>query len=165
MILTLFENQAHKASQSARQYQVLFENNLAAVYVSTPEGMLLNCNSAFLRMYGFKSKEEALAHPVAALYSQAGKREQFLNDLGRQGRVLNYECTQRRQDGTVFWILERATIVTDDDGASFIEGTAIDITERKQNEIALQQSEERFAAIFRQSPVGCGIVSLDGDLP
>jgi len=162
MILTLFENQAHKASQSARQYQVLFENNLAAVYVSTPEGMLLNCNSAFLRMYGFKSKEEALAHPVAALYSQAGKREQFLNDLGRQGRVLNYECTQRRQDGTVFWILERATIVTDDDGASFIEGTAIDITERKQNEIALQQSEERFAAIFRQSPVGCGIVSLDG---
>jgi len=162
MILTLFENQAHKASRLARQYQVLFENNLAAVYVSTPEGMLLNCNSAFLRMYGFKSKEEALAHPAVFLYSQAGEREQFLNDLGRQGQVLNYECTQRRQDGTVFWILERATIVTDDEGESFIEGTAIDITERKQNEIALQQSEERFATIFRQSPLGCGIVTLDG---
>ena len=156
MILTLFENQAHMASKLARQYQVLFENNLAAVYVSTPEGVLLNCNSAFLRMYGFKSKEEALQHPTVFLYSQAGEREQFLNDLGRQGHVLNYECTQRRQDGTVFWILERATIVTDDEGESFIEGTAIDITERKQNEIALQQSEERFATIFRQSPVGCG---------
>ncbi|HEY2361772.1 MAG TPA: PAS domain S-box protein [Candidatus Angelobacter sp.] len=162
MILTLFENQAHMASKLARQYQVLFENNLAAVYVSTPEGKLLNCNSAFFRMYGFKSKEEALAHPTAFFYSQAGEREQFLNDLGRQGQVLNYECTQRRQDGTVFWILERATIVTDDEGESFIEGTAIDITERKQNEIALQQSEERFATIFRQSPVGCGIMSLDG---
>ncbi|HEY2170502.1 MAG TPA: PAS domain-containing protein, partial [Candidatus Angelobacter sp.] len=162
MLLTLFENQAHMASGLARQYQVLFENNLAAVYVSTPEGMLLNCNSAFLRMYGFKSKEEALSHPTVFLYSQAGEREQFLNDLGRQGQVLNYECTQRRQDGTVFWVLERATIVTDDEGESFIEGTAIDITERKQNEIALQQSEERFATIFRQSPVGCGILSLDG---
>ena len=162
MILTLFENQAHMASKLARQYQVLFENNLAAVYVSTPEGKLLNCNSAFLRMYGFKSKEDALAHPTAFFYSQAGEREQFLNDLGRQGQVLNYECTQRRQDGTVFWILERATIVTDDEGESFIEGTAIDITERKQNEIALQQSEERFSTIFRQSPVGCGIMSLDG---
>lgn len=162
MILTLFENQAHMASRLARQYQALFENNLAALYVSTPEGVLLNCNSAFLRMYGFKSKEEALDHPAGFLYSQAGEREQFLNDLGRQGQVLNYECTQRRQDGTVFWILERATIVTDDEGESFIEGTAIDITERKQNEIALQQSEERFATIFRQSPVGCGIMSLDG---
>ena len=162
MILTLFENQAHMASGLARQYQVLFENNLAAVYVSTPEGVLLNCNSAFLRMYGFKSKEEALSQPTVFLYSQAGEREQFLNDLGRQGQVLNYECTQRRQDGTVFWILERATIVTDDEGESFIEGTAIDITERKQNEIALRQSEERFATIFRQSPVGCAILSLDG---
>lgn len=159
MILTLFENQEHKASRLARQYQVLFENNLAAVYVSTPEGKLLNCNSAFLRMYGFKSKEEALDRPII---SQVGEREQFLNDLGRQGQVLNYECTQRRQDGTIFWILERATIATDDDGESFIEGTAIDITERKQNEIALRQSEERFATIFRQSPVGCGILSLDG---
>jgi len=161
MILTLFENQAHMASRLARQYQVLFENNLAAVYVSTPEGVLLNCNSAFLRMYGFKSKEEALSQPTVFLYSQAGEREQFLNDLGRQGQVLNYECTQRRQDGTVFWILERATIVTDE-GESFIEGTAIDITERKQNEIALRQSEERFATIFRESPVGCAILSLDG---
>ena len=96
------------------------------------------------------------------LYSHPEEREQFLIDLGRQGQVLNYECKQRRQDGTMFWILERATIVTDPDGNSFIEGTAIDITERKQSEIALKQSEERFATIFRQSPVGCGIVSLDG---
>jgi PAS domain S-box-containing protein len=162
MIMTLFETQAEVASTVAGQYRVLFENNLAAVYVSTPEGKLLNCNGAFLRMYGFESKEAALAHPTAFLYSHPTEREQFLNDLGRQGQILNYECTQRRQDGTLFWILERATIVTDGDGNSFIEGTAIDITERKQSEIALKQSEERFATIFRQSPVGCGIVSLDG---
>ena len=47
-------------------------------------------------------------------------------------------------------------------GNSFIEGTAIDITERKQSEIALKQSEERFATIFRQSPVGCAIISMEG---
>ena len=80
----------------------------------------------------------------------------------KQGQVLNYECTQRRKDGSIFWILERATLVTEPDGRQFIEGTAIDITERKHNEIALKQSEERFATIFRQSPIGCGILSLDG---
>jgi two-component system cell cycle sensor histidine kinase/response regulator CckA len=162
MILTLLENQTQLAKTVARQYEVLFENNLAAVYVSTPTGKLLNCNAAFLRMYGFKSKEEALAQPTIFLYPQPSDREQFLNDLGQQGQILNYECTQRRQDGTVFWILERAIIVTDVDGGEFIEGTAIDITERKQSEIALKQSEERFATIFRQSPVGCAILSLDG---
>jgi PAS domain S-box-containing protein len=162
MILTLFENQAEVASTVARQYQVLFENNLAAVYVSTPEGKLMNCNNAFVRMYGFQSKEEALELSTVFLYSQPEEREQFLIDLGRQGQVLNYECTQRRQDGTLFWILERATIAMDGAGNSFIEGTAIDITERKQSEIALKQSEERFATIFRQSPVGCAIISMEG---
>ena len=162
MILTLFENHADLASTVARQYQVLFENNLAAVYVCTLDGKLLNCNGAFLRMYGFHSKKQALDHATIFLYSHPEEREQFLNDLGREGQVLNYECTQRRQDGTLFWILERATIVTGPDGKSFIEGTAIDITERKQNEIALKQSEERFATVFRQSPVGCGILSLEG---
>jgi PAS domain S-box-containing protein len=162
MILTLFENQAEVASTVARQYQVLFENNLAAVYVSTLEGKLMNCNNAFVRMYGFQSKEEALELSTVFLYSQPEEREQFLIDLGRQGQVLNYECTQRRQDGTLFWILERATIAMDGAGNSFIEGTAIDITERKQSEIALKQSEERFATIFRQSPVGCAIISMEG---
>jgi len=162
MILTLFENQTQVSSKTARQYEILFENNLAAVYVSTPTGKLLNCNAAFLRMYGFQSKEEALAQPTTLLYPQSSDREQFLNDLGQQGQILNYECTQRRQDGSIFWILERAVIVTDADGEEFIEGTAIDITERKQSEIALKQSEERFATIFRQSPVGCAILSLDG---
>lgn len=162
MILTLFENQTDVASTVALQYQVLFENNLAGVYVSSPEGRLLNCNSAFLRMYGFQSKQQALECSTVFFYSDPEEREQFLIDLGRQGQVLNYECKQRRQDGTVFWILERATIVTGPDGNSFIEGTTIDITERKQSEIALKQSEERFATVFRQSPVGCGIVTLDG---
>ncbi|HZI56156.1 MAG TPA: PAS domain S-box protein, partial [Verrucomicrobiae bacterium] len=162
MILTLFENQAEVASTVARQYQILFENNLTGVYVSTPDGKLLNCNGAFLRMYGFRSKEEALSLSTIFLYSHPEQRKQFLHDLGRQGQVLNYECTQQRRDGTLFWILERATIVTDGLGNSFIEGTAIDITERKQSEIALKQSEERFATIFRQSPVGCAILSLEG---
>ncbi|HZD96084.1 MAG TPA: PAS domain S-box protein, partial [Candidatus Sulfotelmatobacter sp.] len=162
MILTLFENQAELAITVARQYEVLFENNLAAVYVSTFEGRLLACNSAFLRMYGFDSMREALSRPLTLLYSQPSEREQFLNDLGRHGHVLNYECTQRRKDGTVFWILERAVVINGPEGECMIEGTAIDITERKQSELALKQSEERFATIFRQSPVGCAVISLDG---
>jgi PAS domain S-box-containing protein len=162
MILTLLENQTAVAKTVARQYQILFENNLTAVYVSTFDGKLLNCNSAFFRMYGFRSKGEALSHSVDLLYSEPSQRKSFLDELDRQGQVVNYECTQRRKDGTLFWILERAIVISGLNGEHLIEGTAIDITERKQNELALKQSEERFATIFRQSPVGCGILTLEG---
>lgn len=162
MLLTLFENQAQAASLAARQFQGLFEGNLAAVYVSSMEGKLLDCNSAFLSMYGFASKQEALDSNLIAECAEPNERSSFMETLHRQGQVLNYECRHYRKDGTPFWILERATIVTDSLGRQVIEGTAIDITERKNAEIGLKQSEERFATLFRQSPVGCAIVSVDG---
>jgi PAS domain S-box-containing protein len=162
MILTLFENETEAATRAARQYRALFEVNLASVYVSTLEGELLDCNTAFVNMYGYGSKEEMLASPTLGLYHEAADREHFIEQLREKGSVVNYECRQRRKDGSLFWILEGATIFRDASGRYVIEGTAIDITERKQAEMALRESEERFATIFRHSPVGCGIVSLEG---
>lgn len=162
MILTLFENETVVAKETARRYRALFEVNLASVYLSTPEGRLLDCNNAFVRMYGYSSKEEVLANPVAAFYREPAERELFLDHLRREGHVVNYECQQRRKDGSLLWVLEGATMLTDETGRKVIEGTAIDITERKQAELALRQSEERFATIFRHSPIGCAIVSLEG---
>ncbi len=162
MILTLFESETEVATNAARQYQALFEGNLASVYLSTIEGKLLDCNSAFVRMYGFESKEELQSNPTMVLYVEPVDRESFLQHLYKQGQVINYESRQRKKDGTIFWTLERATIVTDPQGRKIIEGTSIDITERKQAELALRQSEERFSTIFRHSPVGCGIVTLEG---
>lgn len=164
MILTLFENQAEVANSMARQYQELFDSNLAAVYVSNFEGKLLNCNNAFLAMYGFRSKEEAFADYATSLFAHPHEHDDFLETLHREGQALNYECRHRRKDGTHIWVLERATIIRNFAGEMLIEGTAIDITERKQAELALKQSEERFATIFRHSPVGCAIVSLQGEI-
>ncbi len=164
MILTLFENQAEVATGMARQYQELFESNLAGVYVASFDGKLLNCNAAFLKMHGFDSKEEAIRAGATSLFSHPHEHDTFLQTLHSEGQALNYECRHRRKDGTNIWVLERATIIRDYSGARCIEGTAIDITERKQAELALKQSEERFATIFRQSPTGCAIASLDGVL-
>jgi PAS domain S-box-containing protein len=164
MILTLFENQAEVARGMARQYQDLFESNLAAVYVSSFDGKLLNCNAAFLKMYGFESKKEAIGASATSLFAHPHEHDAFLQAVHREGQALNYECRHRRKDGTHIWVLERATVIRDYSGVRCIEGTAIDITERKQAELALKQSEERFAAIFRQSPTGCAIISLEGVL-
>ncbi len=162
MILTLYENQLMVSNSVASKYRTLFEGNLAAVYLSTFEGQLLDCNNAFIKMYGFKSKEDALADSWVSLCANRQEREEFHDTLNLYGRVLNHECRHRRKDGTPFWILERATIVLDPAGKQMIEGTAIDITERKNAELALKESEQRFATVYRESPVACGMATLDG---
>jgi len=161
MILTLFENQTERANNAANQYQVLFEGNLAGVYLATFQGQLIDCNPAFVNMYGYKTKEETLAVPAQQLHNDAGEWRWLSNRVRDFGRVINYECRQRRQDGSTFWILERTAIMAGPAGESLIEGTVIDITERKRSEMALRQSEERFSTIFRHSPLGCAILSLE----
>ncbi|HLY99108.1 MAG TPA: PAS domain S-box protein [Candidatus Angelobacter sp.] len=162
MVLTLFETQAEAATIVARRYRDLFEGNLASVYLSTFDGHLMDCNSAFIALYGFASKEEALAADMSSLYVSPQARRKFVSRLQNEKQLINYECEQRRKDGTRFWILERANLITGPDGKPILEGTSIDITERKEAELALKQSEERFATMFRQSPTGCVIVSLEG---
>src|SRR5262249_35199566 len=46
--------------QSEREYRRFFEADLAGNYVSTPDGQLLACNSAFARIFGFESVAEAM---------------------------------------------------------------------------------------------------------
>jgi PAS domain S-box-containing protein len=137
MILTLFENQTEIANHLARQYRDLFEGDLAGVYVARPDGELLNCNAAFLEMYGFASKEEARARLARAADTDVD-RKAFLEKLRRERKVLDYEYHQSQKDGTPFWVLERARLVPGPDGESLIEGTAIDITQRKHSEEKLQ---------------------------
>ena len=138
MILTLFENQAEIASRVARQYQDLFEGNLAGVYLARPEGGLVDCNRTFLEMYGFVSKAEAIAQLTLPAFGEPARWKAFQEKLKSEGKVLDYEYQQHRKDGAPFWVLERAVMVAGPSGASLIEGAAIDITERKLAEEKLQ---------------------------
>lgn len=137
MLLTLFEEETDAARRAAKRYHDLFEGNLAGVYVTTLDGHLIDCNPAFWRMFGFASKQEALACPLEEVHASPESRDEFLRSLSARGTLVDYELHQRRRDGSLFWILVRASIV-DVEGSRTIEGTAIDITQRKEMEQALQ---------------------------
>jgi PAS domain S-box-containing protein len=60
--------------------------------------------------------------------------------------------------GETKWVCEKFREVYDSErNVIATEGFIIDITERKNAEKSLQQSEERFRAIFEEAPLGIGI--------
>jgi len=136
--------------KSEQHYRMLFERNLAGVYRSTLDGTLLDCNESFVRIFGFSSREDAVSHNVVENYFSEEERDRFLAQLVRERVIDNGEFHRRRIDGTPVWVMEAATLLKDDHGEfTIIEGTLVDITDRKVTYTALESAEAQYRQLVQ----------------
>ncbi|MCP4139887.1 MAG: PAS domain S-box protein [Chloroflexi bacterium] len=139
--------------ESEERYRLLFERNLAAVYRTSLDGQLFDSNDAFVKLMGYASQEEIQRETAEKFYFTAEDREIFLNNLREKGILSNQETLLRKKDGSPVWLLEEVILGRDEEGENYIQGTAIDITERKEVEKELKESEERYRSFFENSPI------------
>jgi two-component system cell cycle sensor histidine kinase/response regulator CckA len=130
--------------ESEERYRTLFHRNLAGVYRSTVDGRILECNDAYARIFGYASREDALGGGANALYPTPAAREAFIESLEREGVLINHEFEGRRKGGGAVWLLENAHLVPGEEPGArgFIEGTLVDITERRRLEGQLRQFQK-----------------------
>jgi diguanylate cyclase (GGDEF)-like protein/PAS domain S-box-containing protein len=122
-------------ARSERRYRNLFERNLAAVFRTTRSGRILDVNEAFIQLFGYESKEELLALPAGVFYPDDAARAHYLDRLGAVKALSNAEMRFRKKDGSLFWGLLSVSMLDDaEQGEQVIEGTLLDITERKESE-------------------------------
>ncbi|HWZ86751.1 MAG TPA: EAL domain-containing protein [Thermoanaerobaculia bacterium] len=120
---------------SERRYRALFERNLAGVYRSTLEGRILDCNESFARIFGYGSREEVLRQAAWDFYVKPEDRQAAIAKLVERQSLTNYELCLKRKDGSLVWVLQNENLAEGPDGLlSVIEGTVIDISERKRAE-------------------------------
>jgi diguanylate cyclase (GGDEF)-like protein/PAS domain S-box-containing protein len=165
-VSALERNRAYRALRSSEQrHRLLFERNLAGVYRTTVDGRLLECNDAYAQMLGFSSREEFLASHATDLYFDPAERARFIEALRRDGSVQGMEVCLKRRDGEPVWMLENAHLLDDTDGgAQILEGTVVDITDRKHAETALRESEARYRLMAENSTDMISRTSLRGKL-
>ena len=119
---------------SERRYRLLFERNLAGLYRTTVGGRILDCNSAFARILGYPTREDVLKVSALDLYSDPGDRESFLSRLAQQRVLVNFELCLRRRDGSPVWVLANESLIEEPGGEAVMDGSLIDITDRKRAE-------------------------------
>src|SRR5215471_3706536 len=131
-------------------YRHLFDNAPIGIYRTTPEGRILLANPHLIKMLGYGSFDELLARDLQKDGFQPNyPRERFKEMLERDGRVKGLEYCWTRRDGSVVHIRENARAITDRNGRTlYYEGTVEDISDRKQIEEALIQSEREYRSLF-----------------
>jgi PAS domain S-box-containing protein len=144
------------AADSERSYRELINSTNEAIFIHAPDGALLDVNDRFAAMYGY-SRSELARLTVAQLsegvppYSPENSRQWLLRALNEGPQL--FEWHARRANGSLFWVevaLRRAEI----SGQLRLIAAVRDISSRKEAEAALRSSEERYALILRNSPVG-----------
>ncbi|HET7707443.1 MAG TPA: EAL domain-containing protein [Thermoanaerobaculia bacterium] len=134
---------------SEARYRLLFERNLAGVYRTTVDGHVLDCNEAFARIFGYDTREEMLTHSARSLYFDNEERDRIITMLREQKSITNHEARMRRRNDTAVWVLENMTLLEGETDPGIIEGTVIDITERKyaQEQVEYQAYHDVLTAL------------------
>jgi len=133
-------------------YRELFEHNPAAVYRTTVDGHLLDCNEAMVRLFGYPDRQSFLAQPVAALFWDPEERPRLLRHLLEEDILRNVEVRFRKRNGELFWGLKNEGLLRSPEGLpTVIEGTLLDVTERKRAEEALAAERSLSEEALRQS--------------
>jgi len=167
--LAVERKRAEKAlRESEERLRTIVEASLDAIIAVNIEGRLVLFNGAAQELFQY-SEEKALNQPVDILLrEEIGKIHQdrlvrFLKKgVGRCGHIgRRTEKLFRRKDGSLFEA-EVSMSAGRLDGLRLVVLAIHDITERKQTEEALRQTEENFRRSLEDSPLGVRIVTKEG---
>jgi sigma-B regulation protein RsbU (phosphoserine phosphatase) len=138
------------------KYHSIFDHLVEGIFQTTPEGRYLIANAALARIYGYSSPEElmqSLTDIGRRLYVQEGRRDEFVRLMQERDTITGFESQIYRKDGSVICISENCRAIRDAGGKLlYYEGTVEDITQRRQAEEDLRNSEALYHSLVETLP-------------
>lgn len=144
-----------KLQKSEQRFRSFVENVNDVLFALTPSGVFTYVSPQWKEVFGYELGETLghlfvpFVHPddVPSCFTFLKK----VFETGKKQSGVEYRVLCK--NGTYLWYKANASLILDPvSGAPTLVGIGRDITERKQAEKTLRQSEEKFSAAFRSSP-------------
>ncbi len=147
--------------QSQQDLTDFVENAIVCLHWVSADGTIIWANRAELDLLGY-TREEYIGHSITEFHANQTAIEDILERLLSDQPVQGYETDLRCKDGSIRHVLI-------DSNSSWRDGKFLrtrcftrDITDRKCAEEALQQSEQKFRAIFDGTFQFIGLLTPEG---
>ncbi|KAA3612000.1 MAG: PAS domain S-box protein [Calditrichaeota bacterium] len=154
IIIAIMRRQDEDAlKQSEERYRNFFMDDLSGDYLTTVDGSVIDCNPAFLKIFGFKNLKDAKKYNMGNLYPAPKDRTMLLSKLRKQKSIKNNLTTMIRINGDKIVVTETVSGVFNKKGKlTKLRGYLIDKTKQHNTETALRKSEEKFKRIANNAP-------------
>ncbi|MCL4294884.1 MAG: SpoIIE family protein phosphatase [Anaerolineae bacterium] len=131
---------------SEKKYRALFEDSRDVIFITTPDGQIVDINPAASGLFGYTRTE--FDHVNAQdLYFDPVERMRFREEIEQQGVVRDFPIRVLDKEGIVKDCLVTATVRQADDGTMLgYQGIIRDITEQKR----VERERMRLLAIERE---------------
>jgi PAS domain S-box-containing protein len=147
--------------ESEEKFRSFFENSTDGIFILDLEGTIIDVNTTANERLGY-TKDELLSLHIKQLDppEHAAKVPERMAQIHEKGSAV-FESAQIRKDGTVMPVEVNARIM-EHEGRQVFFSVVRDITERKEAERQLRESEARFRGAFENAGVGASMASLKG---
>jgi len=143
-------------AEAEESYRKLFDSSIDGIYVTTPDGLLLNANPALARMMGYDSPRDLIRNVTDVanrIYVDPNVRAEYKSRMEQDGIVREFEYQARQRDGSVLWLSDSASAVRDESGKVIrYEGAVRDITNQRRAEDEVAEGRRRLQEVIDTVP-------------
>ena len=151
------KNDLKRDQEELSRLSLVARANENGVVFTKPDGVIFWCNDAYLKLTGFSKEEVIGTTPIELGKCEYTNKEDlkkmivpFLN-----GEMFDVELVHGRKDGSYFWTKTKGQPVLDSTG-NVVQYFAMveDITEKKNADFKLIESEDRLSFLIRNLQTG-----------
>ncbi|WP_129670716.1 PAS domain-containing sensor histidine kinase [Candidatus Chloroploca sp. Khr17] len=156
------EQQNADADAETRFAAIFYHSPIGIVMTRIQDSVIVEVNAAWMKLIGY-TREEALGRTAMelGLWEEPHDRQRLLDHLDARGRIDGFEATLRQKGGgQCHALISGEYLVLKHE--RFLVLQLVDLTARKQSELSLRESEERYRLLFATMVQGVIYLDLDG---